>query len=284
MKKFILAAFLVLGLATSVLAQGKDSSEFIRYKSDGPESGLQVAVTDYVCSGTTVSLFGVVHIADPDYYKKVQASLDTYDSVLYEGVGGDKQKMIEQKKKPSALSTLQHLAGDVLGLDFQLDDIDYTRKNLVHADVESMDELKEKMDGESVTPMGQYVKEEQLEFLKPILDVAGPLVKQLLKTQPKWQNDIKSKLAQSLSNSDVNAQLSPKMFKAIVLDRNEIVINVLKDQLKNHPEKRNIAIFFGAAHMSDLQKRLNTIGYTQKSKKWLLAWKIISDDESINEK
>lgn len=287
-KRFLAALMLVLGLALGAFAQEKSgTADFIRFQEGtGADSGLQIAVTDYVSSGTTVSLYGVVHIADADYYKKVQKDLDTYDAVLYEGVGGDKQKMAQQKKEPSVLSTIQHLAGDVLDLNFQLDSIDYTRKNLVHADVGSMDELKEKMNGESISPMGQYVKEEQLGFLKPILDAAGPMLKQLLKTQPEWQNKIKSQFAQTLSNTDINSQLTPTLYKAIVLDRNQIVIDVLTKQLRDCPEKKTYAVFYGAAHMPDLEKRLLAMGFTQKSKRWMTAWNVkpVEEDADDDEK
>lgn len=285
MRRIFAAILLTLAMAIGVFAQEKQEnklSEFIRYQTDNKDSGLQIAVTDYIADvGTrsvTVTLYGVVHIADSDYYKKVQKDLDGYDTVLYEGVGGDKQKMA-QKQAPSILSVIQHLAGDILDLSFQMDSIDYTRKNLVHADISSMDDLKEKMNGESISPLGNYIKEDQLEFLKPIMDAAGPLLKELMKTQPQWQNKIKAQFAETLSSTDINTQLSPELHKTIVLDRNQIVIDVLQRELKTG--KSTYAVFYGAAHMPDLEERLQKLGFKQKSKRWMTAWKIkpVSDDD-----
>lgn len=287
-KNLFVAILMVIGMAISVFAgEEKTIQKFIRYKTGSDsDSGLQISVTEYtssVKSSSIVTLYGVVHIADGSYYKKVQEDLDTFDVVLYEGVGGDKSKMVEQKKSPSVLSTIQHLTGDVLDLQFQLDSIDYTRKNLVHADVSSMDDLKEKMKGEEISPLGQYIKEDQLSFIKPLLDMAGPLLKQLLKIQPNLQNDLKSQLGQQIANADINAQLSPDMYQAIVIDRNKIVIEKLTEQLKNptvfkegscmdYPKK--IAVFYGAAHMVDLQNRLLEMGFKQSMKRWMTAWHI----------
>ena len=39
-------------------------------------------------------------------------------------------------------------------------------------------------------------------------------------------------------------------------------------------KKGTIAIFYGAAHNPDLEERLNAIGYTRTSKRWMTAWKI----------
>jgi len=289
MYRMFAAILMVVAMAVGVFAQDSKTSDFIRYKNDNNSGGgLQIAVTDYTAQvGTrtvTVTLYGVVHIADADYYKKVQKDLDGYDAVLYEGVGGDKQKMAEQSQSPSLLSMIQGLAGDVLDLNFQLKSIDYTRKNLVHADVGSMDELKEKMNGESITPLGNYVKEDQIGFLKPLLDAAGPFLKEMMKVQPSWQNKIKAQFAEQLANTDINSQLSPTLYKAIVLDRNAIVIEVLQKQLKT--SKSTFAVFYGAAHMPDLEKRLGEIGFKQKSKRWMTAWNIkpvVEEDDTTDE-
>jgi hypothetical protein len=271
MFKFLTSIFITLFL--TVGAYGQTAQDFIKYE---PGTGLEVAVTDFVSpvNSQVITLYSTVHIAEHDYYKAVQKDLDTYDAVLYEGVGGDKQKMAQQAKTPSMLSTIQGLMGDVLGLEFQLDNIDYTRKNLVHADVGSMDELKEKMNGESITPMGNYINEDQLASFKPVLDVSRPILKQILKAFPDLQNSIKAKFADSLANTDITTKMSPELRKALLQDRNEIVIKVLNDQLQNHPDHKKLAIFFGGAHMVDLKERLQKMGFKESNKRWMTAWKI----------
>jgi len=276
--KYILGSLIFLGLATGAYADNS-AKEFIRYKGGtDADSGLQIAVTDYVCSGTTITLYGVVHVADADYYQKVQTDLDKFDVVLYEGVKQGTKSNPETK----VLNTIQKLMGEVLDLKFQKDGIDYTRKNLVHADI-SMDELQDSLKGESITPFGQYLKTDQLEALKPFLDMAGSFIKELMKQSPEMQMSLKSQLAQQLSNADVSEQLSPEMKKAIVLDRNKIVIDTYLEYSRSHPDKKNYAVFYGAAHMPDLETQLQAMGFTQKSKRWMTAWKVTEiqhqDDE-----
>lgn len=267
-KKYLIGALLMLS-ATTVKAQDSKIEDFIRYKEG---DGLQVAVTSYVSSSNTVVLVGAVHVGDKEYYKKVQAELDTYDAVLYEGVKQGTKVNPETK----VLNTIQHLMGDVLGLQFQKDGIDYTRKNLIHADI-TIDELDEKLDGESIVPFGQYIKSEHFDYLKPILDTVGPVLKQCIPEEVR--NRLKAQLARSLSQADVSKQLSPQMFKAIVEDRNKIVIDTLQKTVKDSPEKKNIAVFYGCAHNLDLQRRLIKLGYIEKFKRWFTAWRIEEDGQ-----
>ena len=42
--------------------------------------------------------------------------------------------------------------------------------------------------------------------------------------------------------------------------------------------KKKLAIFYGAAHCPDLEKRLLAQGYTRKGESWVTAWDL-SDDE-----
>jgi len=279
-KKCVLALGLIVGLTTGIYGQEK-SSEFIRFTPGNEEtSGLQIAVTEYVSSSTSASitLYGVVHVADESYYKKVQADLDKFDVVLYEGVKSGTQPNSETK----ILNTFQHLMGDVLDLKFQKDCIDYTRPNLVHADI-SIDKLQESLNGESITPMGQYLKGDQFDTFKPFIEMAGNLVKELLKQNPQLQNELKNNLGNQLSKADISEQLSPQLKKAIVLDRNQIVIETFQKQLKLTPEKKTYCVFYGAAHMPDLESRLKEMGFKEKSKRWMTAWKVTKVEEDDSE-
>ena len=119
--RFIAALALLLGLGAAAYGDGKGSAGYIKYTT-GEDSGLQIAVTDFIStnSKTTITLYGVVHVADADYYKKVQADLDKYDAVLYEGVKAG----VNPNPETKILNTIQHLMGDVLDLTFQKDGID----------------------------------------------------------------------------------------------------------------------------------------------------------------
>jgi hypothetical protein len=57
----------------------------------------------------------------------------------------------------------------------------------------------------------------------------------------------------------------------LVVDRNKAALQVLKKEIaKGH---KKIAIFYGAAHMPDFQKRLaDDFGLRRDSEEWLQAW------------
>lgn len=268
----ILASLVFLGLTVGAYAE--DNSKFIKFT----DNGLEVAVTEYVSSNSTtkVTLVGAIHMSDPAYYQTVQAELDKFDTVLYEGVKSGATPNPETK----VLNLMQKTMGSVLGLQFQKDGIDYTRKNLVHADM-NMDDIQKSLKGEHLTPMGQYVKTDQLEGILeqagPLLDSAGQFLSKFLKDVPQvqqFQNGLKVQFAKQLANTDIESQMSPNMRQAIVLDRNQIVMDVLQEQLTLHPEKHNIGVFYGAAHSEDLEKRLIEKGYKRSNQFWMIAWKL----------
>jgi len=280
LKSIIPAILLSLGVASFVGAAEQD--KFIRFT----DKGLEVAVTEFVSSGSRVTLIGCVHMADVEYYQAVQGELDKFDTVLYEGV----KSGVNPNPETKVLNLFQKTMGSVLGLQFQKDGIDYTRKNLVHADM-NMDDIQKSLKGEHLTPMGQYVKTDQLEGILeqagPLLDQAGQFLSKFLKDVPQvqqFQNGLKVQMGKQLANADIESQMSPNMRQAIVLDRNQIVMDVLQEQLTLHPERVNIAVFYGSAHDNDLQERLQKLGYHENSKHWLVAWRctpVASEDDNV---
>ena len=278
-KRFFTGLIMAFAIISGVYGQDKGTQDFIKYE---PGDGLKIAVTEFVSPTTsqTVTLYGVVHVADAEYYQKVQKDLDGFDAVLYEAVGGDKKHMMEAKKNGgSFLSAFQHIFGDVLDLNFQLDSIDYTKDNLVHADIAAED-LQDKMKDQDVTPLGQFLKNDTLNSIAPFIKKIGPYLKEFLKTQPGLQNGLKDKFAQQMSQADIRTQFPEEFYNSIVVERNKIVIKVLQDQFKNCPQKKSFAIFYGAAHMPDMQKRLEDLGFKQNNKRWMTAWKVEKVEQS----
>jgi hypothetical protein len=267
MKKYFAILALILGLAGSSSGQ-----EHIRFApGDNPEQdgSLQIAVIEYTApDGHKITLYGVVHIADPAYYAEVQRELDGFDTVLYEGVKTG--TMINPETK--ILNVIQKGMGKLLGLSFQKDGIDYTRPNLVHADI-SADELQQSMGDQTLTPFGNLPPETQ-DQAAPILEMAGDLVSQFLGSNTELQNKLKLQMSQQIAGADFQTNMPPQMYQSIVVDRNQIVMDVLAAERAAHPEKQNIAIFYGAGHMEDFAGRFKTLGYTQTKQRWMTAWKI----------
>ncbi|RJR10704.1 hypothetical protein C4588_02820 [Candidatus Parcubacteria bacterium] len=268
MKKFLKSLVLMLSLVCG--AYGQDQ-EFIRFMPGATEQDgeVQVAVTQLMGpNDVKITLYGVIHVADADYYAQVQKDLDTFDTVLYEGVKTG--TMVNPETK--ILNAIQKGMGKVLGLTFQKDGIDYTRPNLVHADI-GADELQAAMGEQPLTPFGQLESDQQ-DQVAPILDLVGDLAAHFLNTNPEWRNELKSKFGKQIAEADLENSFDPRLYKAIVIDRNQIVMDVLDAQLKDHPEKKNIAIFYGAGHNADFVKRFKAAGYKLTDQRWMPAWKL----------
>ena len=68
----------------------------------------------------------------------------------------------------------------------------------------------------------------------------------------------------------------------LVEDRNKACIKVLQQQLT--AGKKKIAIFYGAAHMPDFDKRLKEdFGMKRTESEWITAWNL-ADDGGFNHK
>jgi len=270
---FIATLALLLGMGTTF---GQD--EYIRFRP-GPsktDGALQIAVEEWTTTaGVKVTLFGVVHVADEAYYQQVQRDLATYDAVLYEGVGATKKVLAQARKKGSAsgLSSFQKGFGSLLGLQFQMEGIAYTHSNLVHADM-GRDQFQQQTKGESLNPLDRFVSKEQQKQLEPFIKLAGEFLNMYLESNPDMRNGWKVTLGSQMAGADMTKQLPPKMYQTIVIDRNQIVMNVLAEQLRKHPKKKNIAIFYGAAHNPDFAQRFRKLGYTKTSVRWMTAWNI----------
>lgn len=279
MKKILLAVAILLGIATPVFAQ--EAPIFIRYQKGktAQDGALQIAQAVYESPKTKVKvvMYGVVHVADKAYYQAVQKDLDSYDAVLYEGVGTPaEKKAMEGKKKPtSSISELQMLMCDVLGLEYQLKAINYKAKNLVHADM-SIKQFQQATGGQGVPQPGipgmDFLNNESM---KPLLKMGKQLIKMLMKSNPQWQNSLKLQMAQQLTQAAGGKVpgMSEQMYNVIVIERNKVVMKVLEKELAKR-KKGTIAVFYGAAHMPDFHKRMEKLGFKQTSKTWKSAWSL----------
>lgn len=268
--------FPILALALGLAGAASADEAYVRLQNGATakDLGLQCAVAHFKSADRDVEvvLYGVVHIADAAYYQRVQADLDSYSVVLFEGVAPGKEAPTDADK---GLGELQMAMGDMLGMTFQKDGIDYTRKNLVHADM-NMDEMKEAMGGGTINPLGQFMSEDQLKNMAPFMKMMANLGKSMMENNPAMRDQLKMQMARQLGKSDVNALaqgLGQKAAEVILYKRNEVALAKLKQQLET-TKTGSIAIFYGAAHMPDLEAKLAEMGFNRTSKRWMTAWQI----------
>jgi len=261
-----------------------DETRFLRFVGDGTKGGsLETSdVTFADAQGRKVRLVGAVHIAEAAYFRDVQSSVEKCDAVLYEMVKPkDSGPPVRGQHSDHAVAQLQRFLKDKLDLSFQLDEIDYTPDNFIHADLDA--ETFQKMQsqrGESFAMM-------MLQSLMKSLSDPGavrqfedePLDVVDLMTRPDGERQIKLLLARHLGDFEKEAMgLNMLEGSVILTERNKAVMTVLDESLKDG--KRDLAIFYGAAHMPDLAKQLEQRGFKSTQTKWRAAWDVrIRDNE-----
>jgi hypothetical protein len=191
-----------------------------------------------------------------------------------------------KREKSNPLSMLQDVMKNVLDLDSQVEQIDYTRKNFVHADLspEKMAEaMKERGDDGltiALSVAADILRKQNLEELKKQKEPAKgkkdkdeddepDLLSMLL--DPQAALKLKRQMAEQFEASGEDGGLGPTIGNILVADRNKACLKVLQKEMAKG--KKKIGIFYGAAHMPDFEKRLGEDFDLKKDKvEWLTAW------------
>ncbi len=272
--------------------KGRAQDQFIRVvrdKKDTP-TALEAAIVRYgpldgKRPGPTVDLVAAVHVADKSFYQQLNKEFAGYDAVLYELVAKEGTRIPKGAKggTGSPLSAIQKGITEVLSLEFQLEAIDYTRANMVHADMSPEQFAKSMRDrNESVWTMFfrmmRYALARQNSGEAKISDV--DLLMALLNKNRAMA--LKRVLAEEMEDMEGSLlALSGPDGSTLVEGRNQVALAVLKKQVA--AGKKKVAIFYGAAHMPDFAERLKAdFALGPKSTRWLTAWDL--KDESPKDK
>lgn len=257
---------------------------------------LQIALRKFVPRGgrgPVVWLSGVSHIGESNYYAGLQRHLDSQNLVLFEGVGARERT---PRFDPAEQSSLQHTLAQSLGLVFQLTAIDYDRPHFRNCDLTVAEMQRLLADtaeaGDRATdapPDGDDDGAGGREFheLMGVMNgssVLGMLVHlgvRFLGSSPKLQAMMKLAMIETLGSfqGDLGEvkNLPPeiqRLMAVIIRRRNEVVIRDLRQQLgpAATSARRSIAVFYGAGHMADLEKRLVAeLGYRPREAVWMTA-------------
>jgi predicted regulator of Ras-like GTPase activity (Roadblock/LC7/MglB family) len=241
---------------------------------------METAIVRFAPAGDsrtpTVDLVAAVHIADAAYYKQLNREFQAYDAVLYELVAPEgKRPKPGDHPSDNPLSMIQNGMKDILDLEFQLNGIDYTRKNMVHADM-SPDEFAKSMRqrGESAwTIFGRILGYALAKQNQTGGDVDGAELLAAMFSKNRAMA-LKRLVAEQFQESeDALAALEGPKGSTLISGRNQVAIAVLRKEIA--AGKIKIAIFYGAGHMPDFQKRLrDDFGMKPVSTRWLAAWNL----------
>ena len=164
-----------------------------------------------------------------------------------------------------------------MGLEFQLEQIDYTAKNFVHADLspEEFDAAMAKR-GESWWTMFSTLMRESMARAErgeagPGSDLnLGDMFGLLFGSDREVR--LRRIMAEQFTDMDMlTAAFGGEEGSSLITDRNAAAIEVLTGQIARGRKK--IAIFYGAAHMDDFDSRLQKeLELQPRDTIWLEAW------------
>ncbi|MFM8706968.1 MAG: hypothetical protein ACKOHK_02460, partial [Planctomycetia bacterium] len=225
-----------------------------------------------------VDLVGAVHLGSGPYYDTLDRLFTDYDAVLYELVAPANARVPKPGRKPSgAIGSAQQGLTKMLGLEFQLDQIDYAARNFVHADLspKEFDAAMAKR-GESWWTMFSRVMQESMARAdrggkKPAADVGiGDLFGILFGDNRDLR--LRRLMAEQFTDMEVlTAAFGGEEGSSLITDRNAAALDVLAEQIAKG--RRKIAVFYGAAHMDDFDQKLRRDFQLQpRETVWLEAW------------
>ncbi|MGD0462833.1 MAG: hypothetical protein ABSB74_10130 [Tepidisphaeraceae bacterium] len=267
-------------LAAEPTTQSVVPDSFMRFVDDSHGGGsLQTADTAFRNpAGVVVHLIAAVHIGEKSYYDGLNRDFKGYDAVLYELVNSKNAAPPapgNAEKSDNPISEFQVFLKNFLDLDFQLDDIDYAAPNFVHADLDR--ETFEKMQAQRGESFEQIMLRQLIKAFtdppatQPAADDDSDVDLITMLTRPDAERQLKVVIARQLGQMDLSAMgLDGPGGSVLVTERNKAALKVLSDSMA--AGKKNMAIFYGAAHMPDMTKRLEAMGFSPVSTDWNVAW------------
>jgi hypothetical protein len=269
---------------------GESWVRILRDKGDEPLA-MQTAIVRYVPADAYVAgkspadydryvdLVGAIHVADRAYYDALNRRFRDYDAVLYELVAPEGTVVPRGRGTSNShpLGALQNAMKSMLELDHQLEQVDYTRPNFVHADM-SPDEFLAVMDQRNES------------FLQLYFRILGASMAQQSQNAADGENP-EAELMVAMFADDRALRLKiilAKQFEGmeslmlafngtegstIITERNKRALDVLEEQLDDGEDK--LAIFYGAGHLGDMHKELmKRFDMRPVSIEWLDAWNL----------
>lgn len=273
--------FISLILLATLRLQGSEPTDFIQVIENDAEAKLQTSVTTYTKDDTTITLIGAVHIGDVSYYQALNTEFTDYPVLLFELIGGEKAaKTLNGKPHPQepagvrpaeGLRSLYNSFALTMQLAQQIEHIDYTKKNFVHADL-TMEEYHKATEGKEdellAFALQTTVKSAEITG-KPFGGLDMSLVMRAILSGD--GTGLKLQYIHMMEQGDESAAaLTGK--NLIIGERNDKCFQVLAKELKKGANK--IGIFYGAAHFPDMERRLLARGFKKTNHRWLTAWNV----------
>lgn len=273
-------------------AEPKLGTEWVRVKKDerGRPLAMQVAIVRYRStpaegeSPVEVDLVGAVHVGDQAYYDDLNKRFERYDALLYELVAPEGTR-IEPGTKASnrhALGAMQNGMKDMLALEHQLEKVDYTKENFVHADM-SPDEFFESMESRDESFLKMYFRMmgQSLAHQSAITAEGATPDIDLMKAMFAKDRPRQLKIAMAGQLAEMESLLTAfggEEGSTLITERNKAALKVLRQQID--AGKKSLGVFYGAGHLADMDQRLQKeFGLEPVEITWLDAWDLAAKSE-----
>lgn len=260
-----------------------DAAEYVRFVSGQGqwEGELQTAIVSFEDdAGVQLSLVAAVHLGEAGYYSDLNNYFSTQDVVLYELVAEPDQVPIRSGSGSSSslIGLIQQAMAGFLNLSFQLDEIDYTESNFLHADL-TPSQLDALMASKNENFFTLFLNLAMAQMAEQNASPDRPLSSFTLLSLLSAMNSenqaaaLKFLFAEELGRSGglvVGEEMEQQL--TILGDRNQAALRVLGKALQN-PDYRHISIFYGAAHMPGIEREIIAkMGFSRTELRWLSAW------------
>ena len=279
----------VLDAEPDVENESKLGEAWVQLKEDeeGTPLALEVAIVRYTLPKLAktppnrlrryVDLIGAIHIGDRKYYAQLNRRFRQYDALLYELVAPE-GTVVEKGRGTSnlhPLGAMQNGMKNMLEIEHQLEQIDYTKRNFIHADFSPEEFSKSMADRDEgwaklyFKMVGQGLAQQSEQAAKgnsADIDLLTALI------SDDRARLLKVALAKQFESMEVMLSgLSGPNGSTLITERNKRALEVLRRELKTG--KRKLGIFYGAGHLEDMHKRMvEEFGMVPVGIEWLEAW------------
>ena len=291
----IACAALAVGTAHRMRADepAEEKQEYVRVLHDDKHTpiAMQTAIVSYGDAegkreDLLVELVGAVHVGDKAYYDELNKLFESYDALLYELVAPEGTTIPKGGREDSGghpLGAMQLGMTRLLDLQFQLNCIDYTKENFIHADM-SPEEFAQSMKDRGESFLQMFMRMMGQAMAQQAASPSGTSDAELLAAL--FSRDRPLRLKRILSGELANMEgaltaIEGPEGSTIISERNKKALEVLKREIE--AGKKRIGVFYGAGHLEDMDKRLQSeFGLAPKEVRWVTAWSMKSGTTTKN--
>lgn len=272
-------------------AAGAPGEKWVRILADKKSRPLamQTAIVRYVNADDVepgksaddyqqyVDLVGAVHFGDLAYYRELNRRFKKYDAVLYELVAPEGTEVPRGRGTSNAhpLGALQNGMKSMLEVEHQLEQVDYTRENMIHADLspaefmQSMDKRDEGFAQMYFRMLGASMAQQSQQAAKGENAEVDLMAALFAKDRPRQLKIAMAKQFEGMEQLMVG--LTGPEGSTLITERNNRALDVLEKQRTKGVNR--VAIFYGAGHLSEMNDQMaERFEMKPVSVEWLEAW------------